>query len=226
MKVRERTQSSPRSAALVQPPSAPAAHGSAEPERSSHLGAAWEPWEQIFNPTDLKHPPCWHHSEKTKATQAIPLAQIRSSVKHCVRSMGCQLLALSPSAFLELEPSVRPWQPTLSAGFGIRMLPEEQMKKWMFLNPSGKLFCSMFAKEPVWCFHCSGCRSQKYFTHLPWIAQDILQISKEEIFITNWSQDYFERILYKGYLKLMELQETRWYLCNCCLSLPAFSSIS
>lgn len=52
----------------------------------SHPGAGREPWEQIFNATDLKHPSCWLHNETTKATQAIPLTQIKSYVKHCVRS--------------------------------------------------------------------------------------------------------------------------------------------
>lgn len=140
----------------------------------------------------MKHLLCWLHNEKTEATQAIPLTQIKSYVEHCVRFTGCQLLVHSSSAFLGLVPSVCPLQPTLSAGFGIRMLPEEQMKKWTFLNPPGKLFCSMLSKEPVWCFHCSGCKSQKPLTPSPWIAQAILQTSKEEIFITSWSQDYFE----------------------------------
>lgn len=88
-------------------------------ECSSHLGAGWEPWEQTLNPKDLKHPPCWHHNEQTKATQAIPLTQIKSSVKHCVGCTGCQLLGYSPSAFLELCQVFAHCSPLCVLGLGL-----------------------------------------------------------------------------------------------------------
>lgn len=51
---------------------------------------------------------CWLHDEKAKATQAIPLTQIKSYVKHCVRSTGCQLLVLPPTSFPRVSAKCLP----------------------------------------------------------------------------------------------------------------------